>query len=210
MKVLRFLVEPGIDARRARTHPRIRPAATRAFKAGLLSGTALNGTTTRLRAKLSVRAMRSDAHDQSDAEIGPAAAHEGRRAGLIFSVALHALVLSAFVVMLGLAAIPNDISLVIPVDIVQLADKTASPVEPTVAPVPQQQAAPPSSPDPIPVDLLSARKKRLPPDELEAKLRQLAQLRQPLVDTHLAAEGRGSRTPFGDETRRRARFGGGD
>ena len=134
--------------------------------------------------------MRPDDSDKNDAEIGPTDVHEGHRAGLIFSVALHALVLSAFVVMLGLAAIPSDISLVVPVDIVQLADKTASPIEPTVAAIPQQQATPPSSPDSIPVDLLSAQKKD-PPDDLEAKLRQLAQLHQPLVDTHIAQRGEG-------------------
>ena len=136
--------------------------------------------------------MRSDASDKRDA--APSGAPEGRwykrRAGLVFSVALHALVFSALVVILGLAATPNNISLVVPVDIVQLADETAGPMQPKAAAVPQRESAPPSSPDAIPVDL-SARQKDPPPDELEVKLRKLAELRQPLVDTHISGKSEG-------------------
>jgi hypothetical protein len=134
-----------------------------------------------------------DTSDKHNAEIAASGAHEERsrlRAPLVFSAVLHAIIFSAFVVILGLAASPNDIPLVIPVDIVQLGKETAAPVQPTAAAVPQQQAAPPSSPDAKPVDVLSARKKD-PPDSLEVKLRELAQLRQPRVDTHLSKKGEG-------------------
>jgi len=138
--------------------------------------------------------MGSDASDNRDARVDPSGLHEGRwsklRTGLVFSVALHAVALTAAIVILGLATSPDDILLVVPVNIVQLADTTAGPVEPKAADVPQQQSAPPSSPDATPVDL-SARQKDPPPDDLEIKLRKLAQLRQPLVDTHLSQKGEG-------------------
>lgn len=120
------------------------------------------------------------------------AADERRKlsAGLVFSVALHTFALSALILVLGLAAVPNDISLVVPVDIVQLADETAGPVEPTKADVPQQQTASPSSPAAKPVEISPASEHPLP-DALEIKLRNLAQLRQPIVDARLTDKGEG-------------------
>ena len=111
-------------------------------------------------------------------------------AGLVVSVVLHALALSAFIVGLGLAADPVDIPLVMPVNIVQLANETVSPKAPDQASVPQQKAAVPSSLAAIPVDL-SPLKRPPPPDELEVKLRRLAQLREPIVDPHLPQQGEG-------------------
>ena len=115
---------------------------------------------------------------------------DGRNAGLVISVVLHALALSVLIVGLGLAAIPADIPLVVPVDIVQLANETVGPKAPDQASIPQQKAAAPSSPDTIPVDL-SPSKKQPPPDDLEIKLRRLAQLREPIVDPHLPQQGNG-------------------
>jgi outer membrane biosynthesis protein TonB len=111
-------------------------------------------------------------------------------AGFVFSVALHALVLLAVILVLGLAVNPIDIPLVVPVDIVQLAKQTVGPKEPEQASIPQQKAAAPSSPDAKSVDL-SALKKQPPPDKLEVKLRKLAQLRDPIVDPHLPQQGEG-------------------
>jgi len=110
--------------------------------------------------------------------------------GLVFSVALHALGLSAFIIVLALAANPNDKSIVIPVDVVQLANETTGPLEPNKADLPQQPTAPPSSPAAKPVDISPA-KERPVPDDLEIKLQKLAQLRQPIVDTRLSEKGEG-------------------
>jgi hypothetical protein len=121
-------------------------------------------------------------------------ARERRRynfsAGLVFSVALHTLALSTVIAVLAMAAKPDDAALVIPVDIVQLADETAGPLAPDKGSVPQQETAPPSSPAARSADL-SPLEKRPPPDDLEIKLRNLAQLRQPIVDTNLSEKGDG-------------------
>ena len=111
-------------------------------------------------------------------------------AGLVVSVVLHALALSALIVGLGLAANPVDIPLIVPVNIVQLANETVGPKAPDQASIPQQKAAAPSSPDAMPVDL-SPLKRQPPPDDLEVKLRRLAQLREPIVDPHLPQQGKG-------------------
>jgi hypothetical protein len=110
-------------------------------------------------------------------------------AGFVVSVVLHALGLSALIVWLGLAANPVDIPLIVPVDIVQLANETVGPKAPDQASIPQQKAAAPSSPEAIPVDLSPS--ERPPPDELQIKLRRLAQLREPIVDPHLPQQGEG-------------------
>jgi hypothetical protein len=115
-------------------------------------------------------------------------------AGFAVSAILHALALMALIVVLGLAADPVDIPLVVPVDIVQLKNETVSPKAPDQASIPQQKAAAPSSPNPIPVDL-SPLMKPPPPDDLEVKLRRLAELREPIVDPRLPQQGEGlSRT----------------
>ncbi len=111
-------------------------------------------------------------------------------AGLVVSVVLHVLALSALIIWLGLAAVPVDIPLVVPVNIVQLANETVGPRAPDQANLPQQKAAAPSSPDAIPVDL-SPLKRPLPPDDLEVKLRKLAELRQPILDQNLSTKGEG-------------------
>ena len=138
--------------------------------------------------------MHSEVADDGNDEIAATAARERRRykfsAGLVFSVALHALAFSALILALGLAASPNESPLVVPVNIVQLGDETASPPEPNKADVSQQKAAPPSSPDTKPADL-SPLKMRPPPDDLEIKLRRLAELHQPIVDQHLSEKGKG-------------------
>ena len=110
--------------------------------------------------------------------------------GLVVSVVLHAVALSALIMVLGLAANPIDIPIVVPVDIVQFANDTVSPKTPEQASIPQQKAAAPSSPDALPVTL-SPSKTPPPPDSLEVKLRRLSQLREPIVDPHLPQQGEG-------------------
>lgn len=138
--------------------------------------------------------MDSDVDDTIDSQIAAADAGKQHRykfsAWLTVSVALHLIALSALIVVLGTAANPNDVPLVVPVNIVRLAAEATGPMWPKKADVPQQMTAPPSSPAAKPVDL-SAKKAPLPPDKLEIKLRELAQLRQPTVDTHLADKGEG-------------------
>jgi hypothetical protein len=111
-------------------------------------------------------------------------------AGLVVSVVVHVFALSVLITVLGLAADPVDIPLVVPVDIVQLSNETVSPKAPDQASIPQQKAEAPSSPDATPVTL-SAAKTHPPPDQLEVKLRRLAQLREPIVDPHLPQQGQG-------------------
>jgi len=111
-------------------------------------------------------------------------------AGLLASVALHVLAVSVLIVGLGLAAVPTDIPLVVPVNIVQLADETAAPKAPDQASIPQQIATAPSSPRAISAEL-AALNKLPPPDELEVKLHRLARLREPIVDPHLPQQGEG-------------------
>jgi len=111
-------------------------------------------------------------------------------AGLVASVGLHVAAAVGLILALGYAAIPDDVAVIIPVDIVRLADNIASPPQPRPAVVPQRQAAPQTSPDAKPIALAPAQT-RPPPDDLEIKLRKLAELRQPLVDQDLARKGEG-------------------
>lgn len=111
-------------------------------------------------------------------------------AGFILSVALHALALSALVMTLGLAASPTEDLVVIPAEIVQLANSAAGPKEPDKAIIPQQEVAAPASPS-AKSNELSPAATRPPPDDLEIKLRRLAELRQPLVDQDLSQKGEG-------------------
>jgi len=110
--------------------------------------------------------------------------------GVVVSVVLHALALSALIIGLGLAASPLDIPLVVPVRIIRLANETVGPKAVDQQSIPQQQAAAPSSANATPVEL-SPLKRPPPPDDLEVKLRNLAQLREPIVDPHLPQQGEG-------------------
>jgi outer membrane biosynthesis protein TonB len=110
--------------------------------------------------------------------------------GFAISAGLHVFALVALVAALGYAAIPTEMASVIPVSIIRLADETASPPQIRQAVVPQQQAAPPASPEAKPVTL-SPEQTRPPPDDLAIKLRKLADLRQPLIDQDLARKGEG-------------------
>ena len=128
--------------------------------------------------------------DRTDGRNGGELVQRKFSAGFAVSAVLHALALVALIVVLGLAADPVDIPLVVPVDIVQLANETVGPKAPDQASIPQQKAAAPSSPNAMPIDL-SPLKKQPPPDDLEIKLRRLAQLREPIVDPHLPQQGDG-------------------
>ena len=98
--------------------------------------------------------------------------------------------LVGLILALGYAAIPGDMTIIIPVDIVRLADNIVSPPQPRQAAVPQQQAASRTSPDAKPIALTPAQT-RPPPDDLEIKLNQLAELREPLVDQDLGRKSEG-------------------
>jgi hypothetical protein len=112
-----------------------------------------------------------------------------RSAGFVLSIGLHALALSALALALGMAAPPSESPLVVPVNIVQLSAHTAGPIEPQKANVPQQMAAPLSSPNAKPTALSQLASR--PPDHLEIKLRKLAELREPPLDQSLSQKGEG-------------------
>ena len=110
--------------------------------------------------------------------------------GFAASVGLHLVVLVVLVTALGYAVIPNEMAMVIPVDLVRLADKTTSPPQPRQASVPEQRAGPPASPVAKPV-ALSPTQTPPPDDDLAIKLRKLAELREPPIDRDLARKGEG-------------------
>jgi len=98
---------------------------------------------------------------------------------LVCSIALHGVALPLFL----LTNAPKNVAFAIPVDIVELADETASPPQPEHAQVPQQPAGKLSTPaaEPAGVSPSNAR-----PDDLEVKLNALAKLRQQSLDTRRA------------------------
>jgi hypothetical protein len=98
---------------------------------------------------------------------------------LVYSAVLHALILPP----LFLSVQPGKPAVIIPLDIIVLADQTAGPPQPTTAVVPLQEAGAPATPASPPVGIAPTQK---PADELDIKLHALSQLRQPSVDTHLS------------------------
>jgi hypothetical protein len=110
--------------------------------------------------------------------------------GFAASIGFHVIALVVLVLTLGHTAIPDQRAIVIPVSIVRLADETTSPEQPRQAVVPQQESAPPASPEAKPAALSPAHARPLP-DDLEIKLRRLADLRQPPLDQDLARTGEG-------------------
>jgi hypothetical protein len=115
--------------------------------------------------------------------IAAAARERGRRdwfaSWIVGSAILHALILPPLL----LSTRPGQPAVIIPLDIVVLADQTAGPQQPDSAIVPLQEAGAPATPTAPPVGVTPSRK---PPDELDIKLHALAELRQPSVDTHLS------------------------
>jgi len=114
---------------------------------------------------------------------------DGRRriylaVGFLCSAVLHGFMLLAFLSTHDRTVTSPDI----PMDVVVLADETASPPQPVTAPAPQQQAGIPSSPAAQPI---GASRSNEHPDDLEMKLHALAKLRQPSVATHLAEKNLG-------------------
>jgi hypothetical protein len=107
----------------------------------------------------------------------------GLNPGLIGSLALHLLAL--LVILFLLRSAPetrNSGPPIIPIDLVRLGEKTASPVEPLKALVPQ--AASPltrkqDAASPTPDSIAPSKTKPAPLDDLQTKLRALARLRQP-------------------------------
>jgi hypothetical protein len=98
---------------------------------------------------------------------------------LLCSAILHGLILPP----LFLSAHPDNPSLIIPMDLVVLADETAGPPQPDAAIVPQQQAGMPSSPAAEPAGIAPSKE---PPDDLDIKLHALAKLRQPSLAADLS------------------------
>src|SRR5258708_7630515 len=105
---------------------------------------------------------------------------EGQRArlvgGFLCSVLLHGLMVLPLVLMLDRVAT----TLVIPVDVVVLADQSAGPPPPDTASAPQKEPDATASPAAVPLGTAPSDEH---PDELERKLQRLAKLRQPGPDT---------------------------
>ena len=98
---------------------------------------------------------------------------------IVGSAILHALILPPLL----LSTCPGQPAVIIPLDIVVLADQTTGRQQPDTAIVPMLEAGaliPPAVP---PVGVTPSQK---PPDELDIKLHALAELRQPSVDTDLS------------------------
>lgn len=73
---------------------------------------------------------------------------------------------------------------IVPVDMVQLGEETASPAKPVKALVPQERASPRPKYNPVPTGTAPNKTKPLP-DELESKLHTLSKLRAPPSETLL-------------------------
>jgi outer membrane biosynthesis protein TonB len=73
---------------------------------------------------------------------------------------------------------------IVPVDMVQLGEETASPAQPLKALAPQERAAPRPKYNPVPSGIAPDKQKPVP-DELESKLRTLSKLRAPPSETPL-------------------------
>jgi hypothetical protein len=99
--------------------------------------------------------------------------------GFACSVLLHGLVLLPFVLMLD----RPETSLVIPVDVIALADQSAGAPPPDAVPAPQKEVEATSAPAAAPLGTSPSDDH---PDELELKLRRLAKLRQPGIDTPIS------------------------
>ena len=104
--------------------------------------------------------------------------------GFFCSVILHGLILPLLLSTPDRAAMPPDV----PMDVVVLADVTASPSQPVKAAAPQQQAGLESLPAAKPIGAKPSTER---PDDLEMKLHALAKLRQPSLDTHSAEKSLG-------------------
>ncbi len=112
------------------------------------------------------------------------------KSGLAVSVLTHLVAIAGLVWALAPAHNPSTERVIVPVEVVKLAPEASAPRTEKQAAIPQQAAAAPSSPAPQPTALAPS-PTRPPPDAMEIKLRRLSQLRQPLIDQHLAVTGDG-------------------
>jgi hypothetical protein len=125
----------------------------------------------------------------NDVDFGFAEADDGKwrvylAVGFLCSAILHGFLLQGFLSTHDHTVTSPDI----PMDVVVLADETASAPQPITAPAPQQQAGIPSLPAAEPIGASPSNER---PDDLEMKLHALAKLRQPSVDTHLTKKNLG-------------------
>jgi outer membrane biosynthesis protein TonB len=108
---------------------------------------------------------------------------ETRRAnfsvGFLCSAAVHGLALLLFLLMRDGAAT----TLVIPLDVIVLADLSAGPPPPDPAVEPQKEVEAAASPAQVPLGDLPSDQH---PDDLDLKLQKLAKLRQPDIDTRIS------------------------
>jgi hypothetical protein len=129
----------------------------------------------------------------TDVKRGTSPSHGGERdshPGIVVSFFLHLLVALLFVHQLNSGQVPVASPSAIPVDLVLLSEETGSPPQQRIARIPQQmksalprpnaaQKPTPEATRPTPPEGVAPQKKQTPPDALDAKLQELALLRQP-------------------------------
>ena len=129
----------------------------------------------------------------TDAIVGAARKRARETApGLVTAFLLHGLAIALIVLLhMQIGSPPPAGSRIVPVDVVQFGEQTASPPSPLVSAVPQQKRVPAARREqtsPVPPQGVSPRgTKPVPLDNLDAKLRALARLRQPGTDPRISA-----------------------
>jgi hypothetical protein len=121
------------------------------------------------------------------------------RPGIIGSFLLHGLVLLLVLVLVPRDGAPINSTPFVPVDIVQLSEETTAPTAFNHAAVPQDQAAKGALSAPRP-EGVAPNKTREPRDELDIKLKKLAQLRRPTSDLKIDNEATSDVTATSNDT----------
>jgi hypothetical protein len=123
-----------------------------------------------------------------DAFSGGARKHARETApGLVSAILLHGLAIALIILFhMQIGSPPQDGSRIVPVDVVQFGEQTAAPPSLLVSAVPQQKRVPAvrrEQSNPVAAEGISpSGTKPVPLDNLDAKLRALARLRQPETD----------------------------
>ncbi|MBU6297755.1 MAG: hypothetical protein KGJ79_06925 [Alphaproteobacteria bacterium] len=137
--------------------------------------------------------MHLNPFDDAKNELLTAARKVADRPGMFGSLLLHglvALIIFLFIVKNTSQTSPQAAFHVVSIDLIRLGEETVSPSAPRKAVVPQEQAArPQEAASPTRETVSPTGRKPAPEDALDAKLRVLAQLRQPPTKLNLQGTG---------------------